>query len=185
MYKKRVRSVRILGLFVLLLVVPFMSMICEQAEARKTWKVRMATYFGSDHAAGAALREVFVPMVKERTNGRVQVTVFDSCQLGAEVEFREGVRAGIIEMAIFGSMLENTLPKLKILQQPFVFRGVDHLLKVLNGPLCEELLSDFATIGVEPVSGFSQAEVHLGNNVRPIFFSKGHPVLAESLLMRR
>ena len=168
MHKKRTRLLKISVLFVMVFVAAFMVMICGQAEAKKTWKVRMATYFGSDHAASVALREVFVPMVKEKTNGRVQVTVFDSCQLGAEVEFTEGVRAGIIEMAIFGNMLENTLPKLKILQQPFVFRGVDHLLKVLNGPLGKKLLGDFETVGVEPVSGFSQGEVHLGNNVRPI-----------------
>jgi len=130
----------------------------------KTWKARMATYFGSDHAASIALRDVFVPMVDEKTNGRVKISVFDNCQLGAEVEFTEGLRAGIIELAIFGNMLENTLPKLKILQQPFVFRNVNHLLKVLNGPVGEKLLSDFETIGVHPLAGFSQGEVHLGNN---------------------
>ncbi len=168
MSKKRTLSPKISGLFVLALVAAFTVMVRGQAEAKKTWKVRMATYFGSDHAASIALREVFVPMAREKTNGRVKIAVFDNCQLGAEVEFTEGLRAGIIEMAIFGNMLENTLPRLKILQQPFVFRDVAHLLKVLNGPLGKRLLADFGTIGVEPLAGFSQGEVHLGNNVRPI-----------------
>ena len=149
------------------LVLALTLLIADQAEAKK-WKARMATYFGSDHAASIALREVFVPMVKEKTNGRVRVTVFDNCQLGAEVEFTEGVRAGIIELAIFGNMLENTLPKLKILQQPFVFKNVNHMLKVLNGPLGHKLLADFGTVGIKTLASFSQGEVHLGNNVRMI-----------------
>ena len=164
---KKFKSLHIVFFIGIVSVLALTLLIADQAQA-KTWKARMATYFGSDHAASIALREVFVPMVKEKTNGRVQVAVFDNCQLGGEVEFTEGVRAGIIELAIFGNMLENTLPKLKILQQPFVFRNMNHLLKVLNGPLGHKLLADFGTVGIKPLASFSQGEVHLGNNVRMI-----------------
>lgn len=151
-------------LFILMLTALFVF----SSSAAQTYQVRMATYFGSDHAASIALREVFKPKVEERTNGNVVINIFDNCQLGAEVEFTENLRAGTIEMAIFGNMLENTLQTLKILQQPFIFDGPDHLLKVLNGPVGEKLLSDFATVGVTPLSGFTQGEVHLANNKRTI-----------------
>lgn len=147
-----------------LLVVSFsMPLLAEQK-----WEVRLASYFGSDHAAILALNEVFAPSVYEKTGGRVKINVFDNCQLGAEVEMTEALRAGTIEMAIFGNMLENTLPKMQILQQPFAFRNIDHLLKVVNGPVGEKLLGDFAKVGIVQLSGFSQGEVHLGNKKRPI-----------------
>ena len=167
--KNKKRCIRSAGLWILAGLMVVGSMMYGAPAEAKTLQVRMATYFGSDHAASIALREVFVPMVKETTGGKVEVTVFDNCQLGHEKEITENLRAGTIEMAIFGNMLENTLPKLQILQQPFVFRNVDQLLKVLNGPVGESLLEDFATVGVTPLAGFSQGAVHLGNKVRPIY----------------
>ena len=165
----------------MLIALTAMALILPLGQAQaKTIKVRMATYFGTDHAASIALRDVFIPMVAEKTNGRVEVTVFDNCQLGSEKEFTENLRAGTIEMAIFGNMLENTLPKLQILQQPFVFKNVDHLLKVVNGPVGEKLLEDFEKINVKPLSGFSQGAVHLGNKVRSIHTLKD----CEGLRMR-
>ena len=40
--------------------------------AEKTYNIRLATYFASDHAAIIALRDVFKPMVEEKTNGNVK-----------------------------------------------------------------------------------------------------------------
>ncbi len=165
--EKMEQRISSIGLGILVLFISIVSFFCMPVQA-KTWNVRMATYFGSDHAASIALREVFVPMVAKETNDRVKVNVFDNCQLGAEKELTENLRANTIEMAIFGNMLENTLPKLQILQQPFVFRNVNHLLKVINGPVGEDLLSDFSKVNVKPLSGFSQGAVHLGNKIRPI-----------------
>jgi tripartite ATP-independent transporter DctP family solute receptor len=153
----------VLGL--LSLVITFSSV---SLTAEKKWNVRLASYFGSDHAAIIALNKVFKPQVYEKTGGRVTVNVFDNCQLGAEVELTESLRAGTVELAIFGNMLENTLPKMAILQQPFVFRDVNHLLKVVNGPVGDKLLGDFKKVGVIHLSGFSQGAVHLANKVRPI-----------------
>jgi len=154
----------ILVCIVFLMITLFGSVIA----AEKTYNIRLATYFASDHAAIIALNDVFKPMVEEKTNGNVKINIFDNCQLGAEIEFTESVRGGSIEMAIFGNMLENTIPALKILQQPFVFRGADHLLKVLNGEVGQQLLGGFKDVGVLPLAGFTQGEVHLANNKRAV-----------------
>ena len=167
--KSKKRYIRSTGLWILAGLMVLGLLAYSAPVEAKTWKVRMATYFGTDHAASIALREVFVPMVKEKTGGQVEVAVFDNCQLGHEKEITENLRAGTIEMAIFGNMLENTLPKLQILQQPFVFRNVEHLLKVVNGTVGEKLLEDFGKVDVTPLAGFSQGAVHLGNKVRPIY----------------
>jgi len=136
--------------------------------SEKTYNIKLGHYWGINHFNSIVIRDVFKSMVEEKTNGKVKVDIFGDCQLGAEGELTEGVRAGTIEMAILGNMLENTLPKLKMLQQPFVFRDANHLLKVLNGPIGEELLSGFKDIGIVALGGFVQGEVHLGNNKRPI-----------------
>jgi len=157
-------------LFIVIVCVVFLMITLTGSviAAEKTYNIRLATYFASDHAAIIALNDVFKPLVEEKTNGNVKVNIFDNCQLGAEIEFTESVRGGSIEMAIFGNMLENTVPQLKILQQPFAFRGADHLLKVLNGEVGEKLLGGFADVGVLPLAGFTQGEVHLANNKKMI-----------------
>ncbi len=160
-------TVKVCCSFVFLFVASTMVAAFGQAEA-KTWTIKMATYFGTDHAASIALRECFVPMVEKKTDGKVKVNVFDSCQLGGEMEFIEGTRAGTIEMAIFGGLLQNTIPEMKVFELPFVFRNVDHMLKVFQGPFGKKIEEEYAKIGVEMIGAFSQGEVHFANNKRPL-----------------
>jgi len=140
-------------------------MLVSPALARR---IKLASYFGPDHAASIAVKEKFIPIVETRTNGAIQVYYFPSCQLGHETEFTQSTRAGTIELAIFGNMLENTLPRLKTLQMPFAFKDPDHMVRVLKSPIGEELMGQFPSIGIIPLAGFSQGAVHLGNNKRPI-----------------
>ena len=146
----------------------FLAITLAVFSAEKTYDVKFATYYAPGNPVLEVLRNMFVPMVEEKTNGNVKITVFDNCQLGAELEFTESLRAGSIEMALIGTILENTIPKIKTLLLPFVFRGPDHMVKVLNGPVGQDLLSGFYDVGVVPLSGFSQGAVQMANNVRPV-----------------
>src|SRR5688572_12778884 len=87
-------------------------------------------------------------LIVERTGGRHQLRVFHSRQLGEEKETIEQTRAGAIDLnrtnvAPIGSIV----PTVNALAMPFLFRSVDHLYKVLDGPIGEGILESFMPYG--------------------------------------
>ena len=87
-------------------------------------------------------------LIAERTGGRHSIRVFHSRQLGEEKETIEQTRVGAIDInrtnvAPIGSFV----PIANVLALPFLFRSADHLHKVLDGPIGEEILESFRPYG--------------------------------------
>src|SRR5215510_1986915 len=81
-------------------------------------------------------------LVTQRTNGRHRIRVFHSRQLGEESQTIEQTRVGAIDMnRINVGAIGNYAPSLNVLALPFLFRSVDHLYKVIDGPIGEEILA--------------------------------------------
>jgi len=88
-------------------------------------------------------------LLAERTDGRHRIRVFHSRQLGEESQTIEQTRAGAIDLdRINVAAIGEVAPVLNILAQPFLFRSIDHLYKVIDGPIGDDILA-----AVEP-SGF-------------------------------
>jgi TRAP-type C4-dicarboxylate transport system substrate-binding protein len=80
-------------------------------------------------------------LVRERTNGRHSINVFHSGQLGEENETIKQTQAGAIDInRINTAPLTQVIPELEALAIPFLFSSVDHLHRVLDGPVGEEIL---------------------------------------------
>lgn len=82
----------------------------------------------------------FVGLVKERTKGKVQIEVFCCNQLGGERQIMDGVKLGTIGI---GSIGATGSPIYDLLFMPFLFRDLDHALKVVNGPVGAKWQDDF------------------------------------------
>jgi hypothetical protein len=75
-------------------------------------------------------------LLKERTGGRICVEVFHSAQLGEEKDTIEQTKFGVIDlnrvsMGPFNNIIEET----KVVSLPFIFRSVDHMHRVMDGPI--------------------------------------------------
>jgi tripartite ATP-independent transporter DctP family solute receptor len=80
-------------------------------------------------------------LVRERTNGRHSISVFHSGQLGEENETIKQTLVGAIDInRINTAPLTQVIPELEALAIPFLFSSVDHLHRVLDGPVGEEIL---------------------------------------------
>jgi tripartite ATP-independent transporter DctP family solute receptor len=91
--------------------------------------------------AGAALAMLTV-VGAERTGGRQRIRVFHSRQLGEESQTIEQTRAGAIDLdRINVAAIGDVAPALNILAQPFLFRSIDHLYKVIDGPIGDDVLA--------------------------------------------
>ena len=107
-------------------------------------------------------------LVAERTGGRHQLKVFHSRQLGEEKETLEQTRAGAIDLnrtnvALIGTMV----PAMNVLV-PFLFRSVEHLQKVLDGPIGNEILGSFEPYGFVGLAFYDSGARSIYNSVRPV-----------------
>jgi tripartite ATP-independent transporter DctP family solute receptor len=82
----------------------------------------------------------FSKLVGERTGGKVQIEVFCCSQLGGERQIMDGVKLGTIGMGSIGATGSAIYD---LLFMPFIFRDLDHALKVVNGPVGAKWQDDF------------------------------------------
>jgi tripartite ATP-independent transporter DctP family solute receptor len=87
-------------------------------------------------------------LLAERTGGRHRIRVFHSRQLGEESQTIEQTRAGAIDLdRINVAAIGEVAPVLNILAQPFLFRSIDHLYKVIDGPIGDDILAAIESNG--------------------------------------
>src|SRR6195952_4918038 len=108
-------------------------------------------------------------LIAERTGGRHHIKVFHSRQLGEEKETLEQARAGAIDLnrtnvALIGTMV----PAMNVLAMPFLFRSIEHLQKVLDGPIGAEILGSFEPYGFVGLAFYDSGARSIYNNVRPV-----------------
>lgn len=82
----------------------------------------------------------FAERVKAESGGRLVVRLYPSGQLGNERELMEGLRLGSADMIVTGlAIIGWYAPEYGVFEVPFLWRDYDHLEKVWNGPVGEEL----------------------------------------------
>src|SRR5664279_3853261 len=108
-------------------------------------------------------------LIAERSGGRHQIRVFHSRQLGEEKETIEQTRAGAIDLNRTNVALIGTfVPAMNVLAMPFLFRSVEHLQKVLDGPIGNEILNSFEPYGFVGLTFYDSGARSIYNSVRPI-----------------
>ncbi len=110
------------------LVVAALLLPAAQAQV----KIRYA-HVGVANAPQTLYADEVAKLVKERTNGRVEITVFPNSQLGGVGEMVDGVKSGAITMghhdfASLGKILSTTA----VFNTPFVYRDPEHSLRATD-----------------------------------------------------
>jgi len=135
------------------------------AEARE---FRVADTQAEDYPTVQAL-QFMARIVEERTAGRHRIRVFHSRQLGEEKDTIEQTRVGAIDLnrtnvAPIGSLI----PAANVLALPFLFRSFDHLHKVLDHTIGEEILAGFPQHGFVGLAFYDSGSRSIYNSVKPV-----------------
>jgi tripartite ATP-independent transporter DctP family solute receptor len=113
-----------------------------QQEAAKTIVLRLAETHPADYPTTRGDQE-FARLVEERTNGRIKVEVYHSKQLGEEKAAIEQVQFGAIDFTrVSIAPVADFYPPLNALQMPYVYNSGDHMWKVLDSSIGEEVLKN-------------------------------------------
>ncbi len=79
-------------------------------------------------------------LVKERTNGRIEIQVFANSQLGGVAEMVDGVKSGAIAMGHHDfASLGRILPATAVFNTPYVYRDAEHSLRATDARLSPAL----------------------------------------------
>lgn len=108
----------------------------------------------------------FAELIKERTNGRIEITVFPDSQLAkGERECLEALQQGTIDIYV-GSTgpVGGFSPSMMILDIPFLFRDGAHVDKVLDGSIGRALLDELDKSGLKGLAFWENGFRHLTNS---------------------
>ena len=102
-------------------------------------KLRYA-HVGVANAPQTLYADEVAKLVKERTNGRIEIQVFANSQLGGVNEMVDGVRSGAISMAHhdFGS-LGRIVANTAVFNTPFMYRDPEHAMRATDPALSPAL----------------------------------------------
>lgn len=96
------------------------------------------------HPLGYPTVEAVVRMGKkleDATKGRLSIQMYPSMQLGGEKEMIEQAQVGALAIArISVGPMGPIVPELNVFNLPFMFRDDQHMEKVIDGPIGDEML---------------------------------------------
>ena len=129
---------------------------------------RVADTQPADYPTVQAL-QYMAQIIEERSAGRHRLHVFHSRQLGEEKETIEQTRIGAIDLnrtnvAPIGSLV----PVANVLSLPFLFRSFEHLHRVLDQGIGQEILAQFQPHGFVGLTFYDSGARSIYNSVRPV-----------------
>jgi tripartite ATP-independent transporter DctP family solute receptor len=102
------------------------------AAAHAQVKLRYA-HVGVANAPQTLYADEVAKLVKERTNGRVEIQVFANSQLGGVGEMVDGIKSGAIAMGHHDfASLGKILPTTAVFNTPFVYRDPEHAMRATD-----------------------------------------------------
>jgi TRAP-type C4-dicarboxylate transport system substrate-binding protein len=148
-----------------LVVALFLAAVSTSAIARE---FRAADTQSEDYPTVQAPRYMG-GLIAERSGGRHRIRVFHSHQFGEEKETIEQTHAGAIDLNRTNVALIGTfVPAMNVLAMPFLFRSSEHLEKVLDGPIGNEILNSFEPYGFVGLAFYDSGARSIYNSVRPV-----------------
>ncbi|TGU91037.1 TRAP transporter substrate-binding protein [Mesorhizobium sp. M00.F.Ca.ET.151.01.1.1] len=83
-------------------------------------------------------------LIKQRTAGRYSIEVYHSAQLGEEKDTIEQTQAGVIDLdRVSMGPFNGIVPETAVPSLPYMFRSVEHMRHVMDGPIGDQILKAF------------------------------------------
>lgn len=135
------------------------------ADAKGQYVIKMANPSNPEDNCVKAFY-LFEQLVEERTDGRVDVQVFDSGQLGAHRDYIEQMQMGSLQAGeINTAVLSGFDPKFMVFDLPYLSKNVAHLESVLEGGLDAKLSKSLEeTTGLKIIGWMIRAPRNIYNS---------------------
>jgi tripartite ATP-independent transporter DctP family solute receptor len=111
----------------------------------------------------------FADLVKARSNGRIEVQVSPSAQLGDDAAMVTALRTGALDMSANSQgAVSNVVPEYAAFGMPFLFSELPQAWRVLDGPVGRELADKSVEKGLIVLGYWDNGIRHMSNSKKPI-----------------
>ena len=111
----------------------------------------------------------FAEVVKAKTNGRIDIQVAHSAQLGDDAAMVTAIRTGALDItANSQGAVAAAVPEYAAYGMPFMFSTPAQAFKLLDGPLGKELADKSAEKGMVVLGYWDNGIRHMSNSKRPL-----------------
>lgn len=138
------------------------SSTAAQAEMRG-WNIHVP-----DYPVSVAM-EKFTDLVAEKTDGRVTGKTYHSGVLGSQPDAINQLLIGGIDFAVFNmGPLGPVVPEANVVSLPFIFKDMDHMHRVMDGPFGDKMSAAMEAKGMVALSWYDSGARSFYNTQRPI-----------------
>ena len=111
----------------------------------------------------------FAELVYERTGGKIESQVNAGGVLGDEKTVIERLQFGGVDFArVSLSPLAEFVPKLNVLQMPYLYTGREHMWKVLEGSIGDDFMNSFGGSHLVALSWYDAGARNFYSTAKPI-----------------
>ncbi|MDZ5461235.1 TRAP transporter substrate-binding protein [Azohydromonas lata] len=137
---------------------------------------RSADVHNSDDYPTVAAVKHMSEVLQQKSGGKYKIKVFNKSALGTEKETLDQVKIGALEMnRVNISSLNSMCPKSLVPTMPFLFNSIEHMRKVLDGPVGEEILQGCEKEGLVGLAFYDSGarSIYAKKPVRTLADAKG------------
>ena len=118
-----------------------------------------------DHPSNAGARKM-IETIAAKTGGKIKIELYPAGQLGSDKDQAEGTIMGTQDLLLIGSGgISQFSPRLGIGEAPYLWRDIDHMNKVMDGAVGDELRDELLKgRGLRILTVFYYGKRHLTAN---------------------
>ncbi|BCJ86403.1 DctP family TRAP transporter solute-binding subunit [Effusibacillus dendaii] len=140
----------------------------EQVSKNEKIVIRFSHVVGEDTPKGQAAR-MFAKLMKERTNGKVEVQVFSNSSLYKDSEETDALQQNRIQIiAPATPKLSSLVPELAAFDLPYLYSDLDRYHQVLDGPVGQQIAASLYQQNMVELAYWDGGMKQFTNSVRPI-----------------
>ncbi|OOF66339.1 TRAP transporter substrate-binding protein [Rodentibacter sp. Ppn85] len=149
-----------------LILIAGMAVFADRASASTTLRFGYeAPRSDTQHIAAKKFNE----LLKEKTKNELKLSLFPDSTLGNAQTMISAVRGGTIDLEMSGSPNFTGLePKLNVIDIPFIFKDRQHVYKVLDGEIGQDLLKALEAQGLKGLAFWDVGFRAFSNSKHPV-----------------
>lgn len=140
----------------------------EDDKPKETIVLKLAENQPEDYPTTIGDKEM-ARIVEEKTDGRIKIEVYAGGQLGDEKSVIEAIQMGGLDLArVNAQPLSDFAKPLMVVSLPYLFDSEDHLWKVLNGDIGDEILDSLEEADMVGLTYYDSGSRHFYNSKREV-----------------
>lgn len=113
--------------------------------------------------------EYMAEILAKKSDGKLQIEIYPSQQLGTERQCMELLQIGSLAMTkVSAAVMENFAPNIKVFSLPYIFRDDEHAYKVLDGKIGKDLLEQGEKYWLRGLAYFDAGQRSFYTKDRPV-----------------